>query len=118
VNQKVAAGSHTVELRGAGPSRTLAVAIAAGEQAFQYIELPGATDVVGHLDVRTDPPGAFVTIDGVARGTTPTVADLAPGEHAVMLTSERGWATQTVSIASGVSTSLVAAATSWSGVAP
>jgi hypothetical protein len=118
VNQTVAAGSHTVELRGAGPSRTLAVSISAGEQAFQYIELPGAISLVGHLDVRSDPPGALVTIDGVARGTTPTVADLAPGEHTVMLTSERGSATQTVSTESGASASLMVAATSWSGVAP
>jgi hypothetical protein len=55
LNQKLIAGSHTVELRGAGPSRTIAVTVAAGERASQYVELPGATPEVEHLEPRGDP---------------------------------------------------------------
>src|SRR5262249_10909091 len=36
------AGSHVVELRGAGEPRTVPVTIAAGAQVSQYIELPKA----------------------------------------------------------------------------
>jgi hypothetical protein len=118
LNRKIAAGSHTVTLRGAGASRTMAVNVSAGGQAFQYIELAGAAADVGQLDVRSEPSGAFVTIDGVARGVTPIVADLAPGEHTVMLAGNLGWATQGVTIESGVKSALTVAKSSWSIVAP
>jgi hypothetical protein len=118
LNQKMAAGSYAVELRGSGPSRTIAVTVTSGGQAFQYIELAGIAADVGHLDVRSEPAGAFVTIDGVGRGISPTIVDLAPGEHTVMLSSDVGWVTQAVSIKSGVMATLAVPATSWSVVAP
>jgi hypothetical protein len=90
LNQKMAAGSYAVELRGSGPSRTIAVTVTSGGQAFQYIELAGIAADVGHLDVRSEPAGAFVTIDGVGRGISPTIVDLAPGAHTVMLSGDAG----------------------------
>jgi hypothetical protein len=53
LNQQVFAGPHTVELRGAGPSRAMTIAVTAGGRAYQYVELavpPG----VG--DMRSDAP--------------------------------------------------------------
>ena len=45
----------------------------------------------GSLQVRTEPAGAKVSVDGVARGVSPViVADLAPGEHAVVVETESG----------------------------
>jgi hypothetical protein len=39
------------------------------------------------LTITSDPPGARVTVDGIAWGTTPvTIAHLAPGERRVRLT--------------------------------
>jgi hypothetical protein len=118
LTQKIAAGAHAVELHGAGAPRTMSVNVAAGGQAYQYIELPGAGSDVGQLNLRSEPSGAFVTIDGVSRGTTPIVADLAPGQHTVILASDLGWVTQDVSIESAVMASLAVPATSWSVVAP
>jgi hypothetical protein len=80
------AGAHKLELTSAGGTRTVPVTIAEGTQVSQYIELPLPQSGVGQLSVRTEPPGARVTVDGVAHGTSPTsVTDLTTGEHAVVL---------------------------------
>jgi hypothetical protein len=105
----VVVGRHLLELRGAGEPRTIALDVAAGAQLSQYIEMAKGLLGVGSLQVRTDPAGAKVTVDGVARGTSPTiVADLSPGEHAVVLESENGTTRQTVTIEAGATASLVA----------
>jgi hypothetical protein len=84
------------------------VTISAGAEVSQYIELPQAGATLGQLQVRTEPPGAKVTIDGVAVGTSPMmVIDLAPGEHAITLESALGSVKQTVMIESGTTASLV-----------
>jgi hypothetical protein len=100
-------GSHNVELRGVGEPRTISVAIAAGAQLSQYIELANTSSTMGRLQVRTEPAGATVTIDALPRGTAPiTVGNLDPGEHTVVLTNEAGTVTQTVTIEAGVTASL------------
>ena len=105
----VAAGPHVLELRGAGEPRTMSLAVAAGAQLSQYIEMAKGPVTSGSLQVRTDPVGAKVSVDGVARGASPVVvADLSPGEHAVVLESEAGTTKQTVTIESGATASLVA----------
>jgi hypothetical protein len=105
----VAAGTHVIELRGAGEPRTLSVDVAAGAQLSQYIEMTKGPLAAGNLQVRTDPAGAKVTVDGVARGTSPViVADLTPGDHTVVLESENGSTRQTVTVEAGATASLVA----------
>jgi CRISPR/Cas system-associated exonuclease Cas4 (RecB family) len=105
----VAAGPHVLELRGAGEPRTMSLAVAAGAQLSQYIEMAKGPVTSGSLQVRTDPVGAKVSVDGVARGASPVVvADLSPGEHAVVLESEAGTTKQTVTIEAGATASLVA----------
>lgn len=102
------AGVHTIRLRAGSADRSLPVTISAGAEATHYIELPQATATLGQLQVRTDPPGAKVTVDGVAVGTSPMmVIDLAPGEHAVVLESDLGSVKQAVMIESGMTASLV-----------
>jgi hypothetical protein len=102
------AGSHTVELRGDGEPRSIPVNITAGAQSAQYIELPKSAPSSGRLQVRTDPSGAQVSIDGVARGVSPIlISDLLPGEHLVVLSSDIGSVRQSVTIESGVTASLV-----------
>ena len=102
------AGSHKVELRGAGQPRTLPITIAAGAQLSQYVELPKAVAVVGQLQIRTDPPGAQVTVDSTPRGTSPVLVDaLTPGDHEVVLANELATVKQTVAIEAGVTASLV-----------
>ena len=103
-------GGHVVELRGNGDPRTIPVTITAGAQTSQYIELPAAPVVgaAGQLHVRTEPAGAKVTVDGVARGKSPVLVDsLAPGEHIVVLESDFGTVKHTVNVESAATASLV-----------
>ena len=102
------AGAHTLIIRGHGQSRTIPITIAAGAEASQYLDLPKAGSDLGQLKVRTDPPGARISIDGTPLGKTPmTIIELAPGEHSVTLESDLGSVTQKVTIEAGVSASLV-----------
>jgi serine/threonine protein kinase len=108
VTLTLSAGQHVVELRGPGEPRTIPVTITAGMQATQYIELPKTTAKNGQLQIRTEPSGARVTVDGIPRGTSPiTVAELNPGEHAVVLESDLGSVKETVVVESGQTASLV-----------
>lgn len=105
----VAAGTHVLELRGAGEPRTMSLDVAAGAQLSQYIEMTKGPLAAGSLQVRTDPAGAQVSVDGVARGASPViVADLSPGEHTVVVESENGTTRQTVTVEAGATASLVA----------
>jgi PEGA domain-containing protein len=101
-------GAHALELRGAGAPRHVPITMTAGAQMSQYIDLPSSTvSPVGQLQIKTEPAGARISVDGVARGTSPvTVNDLTPGEHAVLLDSSFGSVKQTVTIEPGITASL------------
>ncbi len=102
------AGTHQLELRGAGEPRTMAVAVTAGAQISQYIELSKSSATTGRLQVRTDPAGAQVTVDSVSRGPSPvTVANLDPGEHEVVVAGDTGSVIQSVTVEAGMTSSLV-----------
>ena len=110
------AGPHVVVLRGAGDPRTIPVTIVAGTQASQYIELAKGGSASGQLQIRTDPPGAKVTVDSLARGTSPImIGDLTPGEHTVVLESDFGSVKQSVTIEAGNTASLVVPLTATAG---
>ena len=101
-------GSHSMEVRGDGASREMPITIAAGGQVAQFIDMPKGAATVGQLQVRSDPAGARVSVDGLDRGVAPlTVADLQPGEHEVVVEGELGSMTQTVVIEAGVMASLM-----------
>jgi serine/threonine protein kinase len=100
-------GNHNVELRGGGEPRTLPVTITAGTQVSQYIELPKIT-AFGQLQVRSEPAGAQVTVDGIPRGKAPVLVEsLAAGEHTVVMDWEFSHIKQTVSVEAGTTASLV-----------
>jgi len=103
------AGSHILELRGRGVPRVIPVTVTGGAEVSQYLELP-QTPSTGSLLVQSEPAGARVTIDGVDHGVAPAnVADLAPGEHDVVLQSDGGPAVrQKVLIQAGVTASILA----------
>ncbi|MBI2897711.1 MAG: PEGA domain-containing protein [Deltaproteobacteria bacterium] len=44
--------------------------------------------LLAELDIRTDPPGATVTVNGIDRGTSPVTVKVQPGPVAVRLTRE------------------------------
>jgi hypothetical protein len=113
------AGEHVVELRGAGEPRSIPVTITAGAQASHYIELPKTTAKTGQLQIRTEPSGARVTVDGIARGTSPiTVVELEPGEHVVVVESDLASVKESVIVESGVTASLVVPLTGAPAPAP
>jgi hypothetical protein len=105
----VPAGAHILELRGRGVPRVVPVQIAAGAEVSQYLELP-TTPSTGSLLVQSDPAGARVAIDGVEHGVAPvSIADLAPGEHEVILMGTAGVPVkQKVVIQAGVTASVLA----------
>jgi len=108
VTVSLKSGPHSLELRGDGAPRLMPITMTAGAQVSQYIELPKSTSTAGQLQVRTEPSGAKVSVDGVPRGSSPlTIADLTPGEHAVSLESERGSVKQIVAIEAGITASLM-----------
>jgi hypothetical protein len=101
-------GPHSLEVRGDGTPRLMPITIAAGAQVSQYLELPKMAAAVGQLQVRSEPSGAKVSVDGVARGASPlTIADLAPGEHNVHLESDLGSVSQIVTIEAGNTAALM-----------
>ena len=101
-------GRHTLKLANEGNVRSMPITITAGGQVSQMIELPRASSLLGELQVRTEPAGAQVTVDGHVYGRSPlTVEGLAPGAHAVLLENEMGSVTQDVKIEAGTTASLV-----------
>ena len=81
-----------------------------------FIELPRSTPVVGQLQIRREPSGATVSVDGQARGITPvTVEGLSPGSHKVVLENEFGSVSDTVSVDAGATASLMVPLKSPSG---
>jgi len=104
----VEAGTHTILLRASGEPRTVSVAVAAGAQISQYIELAKARPTSGGLIVRTEPAGAQVSIDRVPQGASPvTAATLAPGDHTVVVTADGVSVEQIVTVDAGMTSSLV-----------
>jgi hypothetical protein len=84
------------------------VTITAGAQLSQYIELPKAASATGTLQIRTEPAGAMVTVDDVAKGPSPvTVDNLAAGEHVVHVASDLGSVKQRVTVEAGATSSVV-----------
>ena len=102
-------GAHSVTVQqGDGEPRSVPITITAGAQVSQYIELPKGAPAVGQLQIRTEPAGAAVSVDGVARGKSPlTIPNLAAGEHTVAVESDRGSVKQSVTIEAGATASLV-----------
>ncbi len=101
-------GRHTLKLANEGNVRSMPITITAGGQVSQLIELPRASSLLGELQVRTEPAGAEVTVDGHVYGRSPlTVEGLAPGAHAVSSRTRLGSMTQEVKIESGTTASLV-----------
>jgi hypothetical protein len=102
---KLQPGAHVLEIRvGNSESRVLPVTIQAGVQTAQYIELQ-SVPLTGGLDLRSEPSGAKVTVDGQRRGATPLrMMDLPPGDHVLLFDAPSGSVKQTVHIDAGVLT--------------
>lgn len=77
-------GRHQLELALGGRRRVVTVGVEAGTTVSQYLELPPAAAGAGQINVRSEPPGAKVLVDGEPRGVTPiAVTGLPLGQHEV-----------------------------------
>jgi hypothetical protein len=103
------AGPHSLRLNQANITRSMAIAVKAGSEATHYVDLQTQpVPEVGQLLVTTEPAGARVSVDGQPRGVTPaSIADVAPGQHAVSIKSETGTIQRTVTVERGQTASLV-----------
>ena len=101
------AGAHVMEVQsGKSEPRVIPLTITAGVQTAQYVELQGVAST-GSVEIRSDPSGARITIDGQNRGTTPmTVSNLSVGDHTVVLELKGRKATQVVRIQAGTAAKL------------
>ena len=102
------AGDHVLQVGLDGTSRTIPFKVTPGAQVSQVIDLPKAVAATGQLQIRTEPSGAKVLVDGQKRGTSPTTVEgLQPGVHMVTVEGQLGPVTQEVTIESGVTAALV-----------
>ncbi|MEO7156363.1 MAG: PEGA domain-containing protein, partial [Vicinamibacterales bacterium] len=101
-------GAHVLEVQvGKAEPRVIPLTIQAGVQTAQYIELQGVQST-GTLEIKSEPSGARVLIDGQPRGTTPaTIRDLSAGDHTVVLEAGGRKVTQVVKIDPGNTAQLV-----------
>ena len=84
LNLQLKPGRHVVELVTDGDVRSIPVMITPGGQVSQFIEIPRAASALGELQIRTEPAGATVTVDGRVLGKSPLTAEgLTPGPHTV-----------------------------------
>ena len=98
-------GAHVLEIKvGNSEPRVIPLTIQAGVQTAQYVELQ-SVPLTGGIDLRSEPPGAKVSVDGRRRGVTPLrMNDLPPGEHELLFDAPTGSIKQKVHIDAGVMT--------------
>jgi hypothetical protein len=103
-------GNHLVDIITEGERRSIPVTIRAGGEMAQFIEAPRQAAAVptGQLQIRTEPSGARISVDGQPRGTSPATIDgLMPGVHKVAVEGPLGSITEAVTIQAGAVASLV-----------
>ncbi len=86
ITVRLPSGAHVLEVQvGRSEPRVIPLTIQTNVQTAQYIELQGVQST-GTLEIKSQPPGARIVIDGQPRGSTPaTIRDLPAGDHNVVL---------------------------------
>jgi hypothetical protein len=104
----LAPGQHTVELVLGSERRKIPVTMVPGGSVSQFVEVAAAPANTGKVHVRTDPPGARVSVDGNYFGSSPiTVDGLAPGVHTVRVGDDRDAVTERVTVEAGATAAVV-----------
>lgn len=105
-------GSHQMRIQAGQETRSFPLVIDSAKAVSQYIQLDGDAPApgTGGLEVTSDPPGASVTIDGVAAGKTPlSLARVAAGERRIVVGSGDQAVTRTVTVRPGSTATAVVA---------
>jgi hypothetical protein len=112
------AGAHVMEIAAGAEPRVIPITISAGETLAQYVELAG-TSALGRVSIQSSPAGATVLLDGQPRGTTPLeLADVAAGDHELVLDLNGQRQRQTLSVAAGTTTTINQAMNAATGAQP
>jgi hypothetical protein len=83
----VVVGRRLVQVTAPGYADTsFVLELAGGSKAEQHVTLSRAVVAPGTLEIRSDPPGARIVVDGEPRGQSPLALQLAAGEHAIEAT--------------------------------
>lgn len=105
----LAPGTYTVELRSGATTREQQLTVEAGRTAEAFTDLAPSLAASGRLHITSDPPGAEITIDGTARGTTPLVlAAVQPGQHRVVISDGVMTVNRTVDVVPGTTVNVSA----------
>jgi hypothetical protein len=101
------AGQHHVRLEAEGAGRAFQINVIGGKEISQLVELTRQV-VTGTIEVRSEPTGARVLIDGRSVGVSPvTVPDVKPGPHGVVVEGANGSVRQVVQVAAGATASIL-----------
>ena len=102
-------GAHVVDVLSESGRRTIPVTVTAGSEVAQFIDVPqAAVTSAGQLQIRTEPSGARISVDGQPRGISPAMIDgLAPGVHRVTIEGALGSVSQEVTVQAGAVASLL-----------
>jgi len=91
-------GTYEFSLRRGKTTKPFHIVVKEGSHETQKVDFT-ALRPVGTLIVKTDPPGAKITLDGKNRGVTPqTLTDVPIGSHTVILDGEQGTLRRQVNI--------------------
>ena len=96
-------GEHALDVSLDGATRRVPLTLAGGTvtaHSFEFAPPPAPTVADAAIEIRSEPAGGRVTVDGVARGTTPiVVTGLTAGRHAVQVAGPFRTVTRTVTLA-------------------
>ncbi len=96
-------GSHALDVSLAGATRHVPLSLAGGTitaHSFEFAPPAAATVADAAIEVRSEPAGGRVLVDGVARGNTPiVVTGLTAGRHEVQVGGPFRTVTRTVTLA-------------------
>jgi hypothetical protein len=95
-------GAHALDVTHAGTTKHIPLTLAAGTVTAHSLEFaaPAAVTADAAIEIRSDPAGGRVVVDGVARGTTPiVVTGLTSGRHEVQVSGPFRALTRTVTLA-------------------
>jgi hypothetical protein len=104
VRLELAEGSHALDVSLAGATRHVPLSLAGGTVTAHSFEFAApaapAADADAAIEIRSEPAGGRVLVDGIARGTTPiVVTGLTAGRHEVQVGGPFPTVTKTVSLA-------------------
>ena len=111
----VTPGEHGFELLFEGRRKSLRAVARAGAAVVHHVEFDGETAAPAakkaSLRITTDPAKLKVSVDGVARGTSPvTIDEIEPGSHRVQVFAANRTLERKVEVAAGESAAVIVSA--------